>query len=113
MKVAKERIVPAGKWEIGERSRHSDVDADHSRADVAAELAGGFARVSEDRRSISEILGRCLRKQGFRLRPGAQSASLTLLIKSWRVYILANLFVAVSTELLCARAHDVIGRRDI
>ena len=68
---------------------------------------------AEDRRSISEILGRCLRKQGFRLRPGAQSASLTLLIKSSGVYILANLFVAVGTELLCARTHYVIGRRDI
>ena len=43
VEVAKERFIPAVEREPGHRSRHADVDADHSALDAMFELASGFA----------------------------------------------------------------------
>ena len=55
VQVAKERLIPPGKWKPGHGCGNTDVNADHAGIKALLELAGRIAVTGEDRRAISEL----------------------------------------------------------
>ena len=65
VEIAKERLIPPGKWEHAHRCGNTDIDPNHAALNLTTELSRMFAAGGEQGCAVSERAAVCQRNCFF------------------------------------------------